>query len=89
MTEGMRTFGCGTADDIADAIAEIGPGALFRGQSREYSDDQARPHLNTSFNRQGCVPPLMLKWSHVAQAILTAFVKGYAGASDWAVDQGL
>ncbi len=85
----MRTFGCGTADEIADAIAEIGPGALFRGQSREYFDDQARPHLSTSFNRQGCVPPLMLKWSHVAQAILTAFVKGYVGDSDLAVDQAI
>ncbi|MFT4254152.1 MAG: FRG domain-containing protein [Caulobacter sp.] len=85
----MRTFECGTADEIADAIAEIGPGALFRGQSREYLDGQARPQLSTSFSRQGCVPPLMLKWSHVAQAILTAFVKGYAGTSDLAVDQAI
>ncbi|MEG1451971.1 FRG domain-containing protein [Brevundimonas sp.] len=85
----MRTFECRSVDEIASAITEIGPGALYRGQSSEYLDGEGRPNLKTSFERQGCIPPLMLKWSHAAKAILTTFVKGYDGASDLAVDQAI
>lgn len=46
---------------------------LFRGQVRQYGSD-ASPQINTSFERQGCIPPLMLRWSHYSRFILAALL---------------
>lgn len=49
---------------------------LFRGQTKHYFDSAGAPNMPTSFERQGCIPPLMFKWTHYAKAIIRALGGG-------------
>lgn len=60
-----------TAGELETLLAQFGPDALFRGQVRHYGTE-AVPKMNTSFSRNGCMPPVMLRWSHYAGFILAA-----------------
>lgn len=51
-------------------LSQFGPRALFRGQTAHYLTPQGDPSLITSFGRQGCIPPLMHKWTFYAEEIL-------------------
>lgn len=48
-------------------------GFLFRGQIKHYFDEKGAPTFPTSFERKGCVPPLMQKWLYYARAMIRAF----------------
>lgn len=85
----MRTLECHTLSDLEEAIASFGPDALFRGQTQEYFDEQGAPRLLTSFDRQMCHPPQMLKWQHYARGILSEFVHGHGTTRDLATDQAI
>lgn len=43
---------------------------LFRGQCRHYTGSDGRVSMVSSFGRQGCIPPLMRKWTHYGFDIL-------------------
>ena len=45
---------------------------MFRGQIKHFEDKDGSPSINTSFDRNGCNPPKMLKWQHYAKEILRA-----------------
>jgi len=49
--------------------AAQGEDALFRGQVAHYADAAGAPSITTSFDRHGCVPPKMLKWTHYAKEL--------------------
>lgn len=43
--------------------------SLFRGQVQHFEDPVGAPSITTSFDRHGCVPPKMLKWTHYAKEL--------------------
>lgn len=45
-------------------------GHIFRGQTNHYLIDEGGISINTSFNRKGCVPPVMQKWNFYCEEIL-------------------
>ncbi len=57
-----------TLEELRAALGDFGEDALFRGQTTEYGRPDA-PTMNTSFARNGCIPPLMFRWSHYATNI--------------------
>lgn len=85
----MIEIDCLDTDALERALANLAPGSLFRGQTREYRRADGGPDLRTSFDRHGCQPPRMLKWWHYSRAILSAYVKAFDGLTDLAVDQAI
>jgi hypothetical protein len=65
-----------TLDELEKLLSTYTNGYLFRGQTKHYLDENQEINIPTSFSRHGCVPPLMLKWTHYANSILNAFM-GY------------
>ncbi|WP_230941858.1 FRG domain-containing protein [Burkholderia stagnalis] len=47
-------------------------GFLFRGQVKHYFNETGTPSFPTSFERKGCIPPLMQKWLYFARALIRA-----------------
>lgn len=62
--------------ELESAIAKYGDDALFRGQTAHYGDPN-KPSVVTSFDRRGCIPSQMLKWSRYATNVLDVFVRDY------------
>ncbi|WP_395601642.1 FRG domain-containing protein [Pseudomonas sp. A1230] len=58
--------------DLEDVFALYGEGYLYRGQNHHYLKN-GNVSISTSFSRQGCIPPQMLKWSHYARSVIRAF----------------
>src|SRR5437899_11877205 len=85
----MIEIECREIESLERALANLAPGSLFRGQTREYRRADGGPDLRTSFDRRGCQPPRMLKWWHYSRAILSAYVKAFDGLTDLAVDQAI
>ncbi|TIT31067.1 MAG: hypothetical protein E5W65_30265 [Mesorhizobium sp.] len=69
----MKKHTIATVEELKAVLAAFGPDALFRGQVRHFGTDDA-PKMNTSFSRNGCIPPLMLRWSHYSGFILAALL---------------
>lgn len=59
--------------ELRAVLQRFGQDALFRGQIRQFGTDAA-PKINTSFTRNGCIPPLMLRWAHYSGFILAALL---------------
>ncbi len=70
----MEFWTAQTVDQLQDILSSYGKDALFRGQVRQFGTNEA-PRMNTSFSRNGCIPPLMLRWSHYASFILAALLE--------------
>ena len=56
--------------ELQAAISNMGNGSLFRGQVRDYRAD-GHPSATTSFDRHGCIPSEMAKWSRYASLALS------------------
>jgi hypothetical protein len=65
-----------TIEELREVERRYGPNYLFRGQTKHYFDPTGAPDFPTSFERHGCIPPLMFKWTHYAKAIIRAFGDG-------------
>jgi hypothetical protein len=85
----MQTIDCENLADLRRALDGLAPGALFRGQTREYQRSDGGPDIRTSFDRHGCIPNRMLKWWHYSRAILATYVKEFDGLTDLATDQAI
>ncbi|MBD9437341.1 hypothetical protein IB223_14655 [Pseudoxanthomonas sp. PXM03] len=85
----MKIIHCDTAEQLKLAIASFGSDALFRGQVAHYQRADGSLSLPTSFQRHGCIPPLMLKWTHYAKKALERHVDGWSDAGDPATDQAI
>jgi hypothetical protein len=85
----IKTIGVQSTEELVAFLATLGNGYLFRGQTGDHRDAAGLPSIKTSFSRHGCHPPLMLRWSHYARAILRAFAKGFDNSDDLATDQAI
>ncbi len=57
---------------LKDCLAAFDRDVLFRGQTRNFGTP-AQPSATTSFDRHGCIPSEMLRWSRFADEVLAAF----------------
>lgn len=62
-----------SVEELKALLARFDDDALYRGQVKHYGSQQA-PMMNTSFSRQGCHPPSMLKWLHYAKYALSTLI---------------
>ncbi|MDE0925155.1 hypothetical protein [Aurantimonas coralicida] len=69
----MEKYVVSTAEELQGILHNAGPDALFRGQVEHYGVGDV-PKMNTSFARNGCTPPVMLRWSHYAGFLLAALL---------------
>jgi hypothetical protein len=85
----MNTVECRTPEELQAFFEGLAPGALFRGQTKEYLRADGGPDIRASFDRHGCIPSRMLKWWHYSRAILSTYVKSFDGLTDLATDQAI
>lgn len=69
----MENHVVANAQELKAVLQKFDQDALFRGQVRQFGTDAA-PKMNTSFTRNGCIPPLMLRWAHYSGFILSALL---------------
>lgn len=81
----MLRFEVSNLRDLKDCLAECGEDVLFRGQTRHYETAEG-PSATTSFDRLGCIPTEMLRWSRYADEVLSAFT---GGLSDSTLNQAI
>jgi hypothetical protein len=58
-----------TTNQLAAIFAKYDGDVLYRGQLKDYGSETASG-IRTSFDRNGCSPPTMLKWAHYAEFAL-------------------
>lgn len=61
--------------ELEELFGRYNSGYLFRGQNRHYTLADGGISISTSFQRNGCIPPLMQKWMLYAEEILI-YLKG-------------
>ena len=69
----MKQLKVTSTDELRQIFSEFGDNVLFRGQVRHYLEN-GLPSVVTSFDREGCIPSKMLKWSRYASNVLDVFV---------------
>lgn len=87
--EKMETRHCDSLGELKAAIEQYGPGVIYRGQTQHYPGSGDTPSLSTSFQRQGCAPDLMIKWSYYAKRALQHLVRGWKDTDDIATNQAI
>lgn len=85
----MKTITCTTLEELKAVRNALGPGVLFRGQVKEYLRENGLPNIITSFQRNGCIPPRMVKWWHYSRQILSRHMSGFNPTSDAGTDQAI
>ena len=68
----MQTLLIDSVDELKKALDSLPRGCLFRGQVNHYST-KVGPSVQTSFDREGCIPRQMLRWSRYADNVLNVF----------------
>jgi hypothetical protein len=68
----LKTINVGNLADLKAALRGLPPDLLFRGQTKHY-DDSGLPSIKTTFEREGCIPSEMQRWSRYADKVLDAF----------------
>ncbi|WP_198147438.1 FRG domain-containing protein [Sphingobium chungbukense] len=58
--------------ELKECLAAFGKNVLFRGQTEHFGTPE-HPSATTSFDRHGCIPSEMLRWSRYADEVLGAF----------------
>lgn len=54
--------------ELESCFNRFSTGYLFRGQVKHFTNDDGEINIPTSFSRHGCIPHVMLKWSHYSRA---------------------
>jgi hypothetical protein len=85
----METRHCNNLGEFKAVIDQYGRGVLYRGQTSHYAGSGDAPSLSTSFQRQGCIPDLMIKWSYYAKKALQHLVRGWKNSNDIATNQAI
>lgn len=78
----MEHCHCETLEELKIVIKQYGPGVLYRGQTQHYLSSDGSPSMPTSFQRQGCVPDLMIMWTYYAKRALQHLVRGWNDTGD-------
>ena len=68
----MEALRIATIEELRTVEQRFANGFLFRGQVKHYFNETGAPSFPTSFERKGCVPPLMQKWLYFARALIRA-----------------
>lgn len=55
--------------ELEALVADVGDDVLFRGQTKHFGGLDS-PAMSSSFDRHGCIPPEMIKWSYYARGAL-------------------
>ncbi|HCF2637066.1 TPA: FRG domain-containing protein [Pseudomonas aeruginosa] len=82
----MEQHQASTVEELEMLFARFGDDVIFRGQNSHYGEP-GQPSIGSSFDRKGCIPSLMLKWSRYCQNVLDTFIQGHLG--DLAYQQAL
>jgi FRG domain len=61
-----------TLDELGSALESLPENVVYRGQTKHHTDPEGRLSMTTSFEREGCIPPLMVKWSQYAESVIRA-----------------
>lgn len=61
-----------TLVELEAALRAISADVVYRGQTKHHVDTDGRISMTTSFAREGCVPPLMIKWIQYASSVIRA-----------------
>ena len=69
----MQTLRITNSQELEDFVRGSEESWLFRGQTRHYTDDRGEVSIPTSFQRHGCIPPVMFAWTHYSRALIRAF----------------
>jgi hypothetical protein len=58
--------------ELEAALSAFSSEVVYRGQTKHHVDANGHLSMTTSFAREGCAPPLMLKWSQYANSVILA-----------------
>ena len=75
----MKQIRVETLADLESVIADHGADVLYRGQNSHFGKPDS-PSVVTSFDRKGCIPSEMLKWSRYAKNVLDVFLQEHSGS---------
>ncbi|RWX58947.1 FRG domain-containing protein, partial [Mesorhizobium sp. M4B.F.Ca.ET.089.01.1.1] len=78
----MEEIAVTTVEELREVVRGLGYGVLFRGQTSHYLKG-GNPSVVTSFDRKGCIPSQMLKWSRYAESALEAYIGPVARSLDF------
>lgn len=70
----MKQYNVDTLHELELLIDSFGEDVLYRGQTSHY-ETEGKPSIITSFDRKGCIPSEMVKWSKYARNVLSVFTK--------------
>lgn len=68
----MRNFTVNDLVELRKCLSTFNKDVLFRGQTEHFGTPE-RPLATTSFDRHGCIPSEMLRWSRYADEVLATF----------------
>lgn len=86
----MKYFRIQSIEKLNDIMSNYKSGYFFRGQCQHYThDNDGSVSIPSSFERHGCVPPQMFKWTHYAKAILRAVGVGNYNDVDFKTTQAI
>ncbi|HDW1745194.1 TPA: FRG domain-containing protein [Escherichia coli] len=69
----MELYTANSLNELENILSKHGTDVLFRGQNNRYGDP-GLPSVKTSFDRHGCIPSEMLKWSRYAKNVLSTTI---------------
>ena len=69
----MKKITINSVSELEENLEKYKDGFLFRGQTGHYLNNSGQISIPTSFKRHGCIPPVMLKWTHYSKSLLRAF----------------
>ena len=78
----MKEIAVTTLAELTELLESFGQDTLYRGQTAHFVKG-GTPSVVTSFDRKGCIPSVMLKWSRYATHVLQAYVGDAADAPDF------
>ena len=61
-----------TLVELKSVLRAISEDVVYRGQTKHYTVAGGRVSMTTSFAREGCIPPLMMKWGQYAGSVMRA-----------------
>lgn len=70
---GMKEITVATVNELETVLADFGQNALYRGQVAHYLKN-GRVSVVTSFDRKGCIPSVMMKWSRYSSNVLQTYI---------------
>ena len=86
----MKYFRIKSIEELNNIISNYQTGYFYRGQCQHYTRNNGCDiSIPSSFERHGCIPPEMFKWTHYAKAILRALGEGNYNDVDFKTSQAI